>query len=485
MVHEMCCSLRPQSVRPPTHPPQTEKKTASAAQTSATASAAQGRATDVIQETQSFPEHSAAVEEHEAANDTELVNIASKYGINVPENHVLNDGHWLENDPDVTFEYEHAQEVTVETSNATPPEQNEEITVPDGHGEDFVLARRRKAQEILLKTDMSQYVVQMVDPDSGEQLYHAETPPEPQSDDFSKKTVDSWDAETLEKRIAGYRILMDKVAKQFFTAHDEAVRLQRRYTRMACMHKKMAYTLRARHTLNIVGPMTEELEKKYKEFNTKKLRSRALEMKLEPSQGELDDQEFYERSREMLQDIPVKNKMDMQNDKLVVLHMFKFKCEVCGQTYRTKDGLNSHLRRHTGEGYKCDLCSEYRFFSSDKSFRRHLKFHRNGEQYKICDYPGCGKKFEEMPQLKSHSKVHKEPDLPCRAHNNCDKKFKQNSERVKHELYFDSSDTYECPDCGNMFNSPFNLKAHVKRIHFYNLPIVPGAQCPPDSRRCS
>ena len=404
--------------------------------------------------------------------------------LSVPANHVLND-----QDPDVTFDYEHAGEVTVETetdvSITTPAEQNDEGTVPDGHGEDLLLACRRKAQEILLKTDMSQYLTNMVDPDSGEQLFHPETPPEPQSDDFSKTTVDSWDAQTLKKRISGYRILMDKVAKQFFTAHDEAVRLQRRYTCMACMHKKMAYTLRARHTLNIVGRMTEELEKKYKDFNSKKLRSRALEMKLEPSLGELEDQEFYDRSKEMLKDIPYKNRMDMQNDKLVVLHMFKFRCEVCGETYRTKEGLNSHLRRHTGEGYNCELCSEYRFFSSDKAFRQHLNFHKNGEQYKVCDYLRCGKKFEQMSQLKSHSKVHKEPDLPCQAHNNCGKKFKQNSERVKHELYFESADTFECPDCGNMFNSPFNLKAHVKRIHFYNLPNVPGAKCPPDARRCS
>ena len=144
--------------------------------------------------------------------------------------------------------------------------------------------------------------------------------------------------------ITGYRYLMDKVAKQFFHAHDEAVRLQRRYTRMAVTHKKMAYTLRARHTLNVVGPMTDELEKQFKDFNSKKLRNRALEMKLEPSQAELDDQEFYERTRSMLQDIPMKNKMDMKNDKLVVLHMYKHKCEVCGQTYRTKDGATCSFK---------------------------------------------------------------------------------------------------------------------------------------------
>ena len=434
-------------------------------------------------------------------NDAPLVDVAAKYGIHVPPNHILSNSEYLQQDPDMTFEYEHAGEVTMQTENENEnntaaaeqlhdvqsdvtPDVSSDVTVPDGH--DYVKdveARRRRAQEILMQTDLSEYVVQMVDPDTGEPLVHTQPAPEEESDDFSKQTIDSWSANDLEKRITGYRYIMDKVAKQFFTVHDEAVRLQRRYTRMAVTHKKMAYTLRARQTLNIVGPMTEELEKKYKDFNSKKLRSRALEMKLEPSQGELDDQDFYDRSREMLKDIPVKNRMDVTNDKLVVLHTFKYRCEVCGQTYRSKDGLNSHLRRHTGEGYTCELCSEYRFFSSEKAYRSHMKFHKDGENLHYCDEPGCGKGFEKKAQLKSHLKVHKPADLPCRAHKHCNKKFKQNGERVKHELYFESAQTFECPDCGSMHNSPYNLKAHVKRVHFYNLPIVPGASCPPDARK--
>ena len=418
------------------------------------------------------------------SNDLE---VAARHGINIQDNQVINNAQILDEDPDVTFDYEEADahvELAEETVNTTtqPAEQAATDNVPAGHDQlNSVESRRRRAQDILLQTDMSEYVVQMVDPDTGAPLEH--TPAfgtEDQSDDFSQKTIDDWDTDRLEKQIKGYRYLMDKVAKQFFHAHDEAVRLQRRYTRMAVTHKKMAYALRARHTLKVVGPMTEDLEKKFKDFNTKKLRTRALEMKLEPTQAELDDQEFYERSRSMLQDIPTKNKMDMKNDKLVVLHMFKHKCEVCGQMYRTKDGLHAHLRRHTGEGYRCELCSDDRFFSSDKSYRTHLTWHRNGEIYQFC--PVCNKRFELKQQLKSHEKVHKEPDLPCRAHSNCGKKFKQNGERVKHELYSDATQTYECPDCGSLHNSPFNLKAHVKRIHFYNLPIVPGAQCPPDAR---
>ena len=136
--------------------------------------------------------------------NTKDLEVAARHGKHLQENQVIDNASVLDEDPDITFDYEQADahvQLAEETVNTTTqsdaehgvPEHAEAI--PAGHDQlNSVESRRRRAQDILLQTDMSEYVVQMVDPDTGAPLEH--TPvnaPEEQSDDFSQKTIDNWE----------------------------------------------------------------------------------------------------------------------------------------------------------------------------------------------------------------------------------------------------------------------------------------------------
>ena len=102
-------------------------------------------------------------------------------------------------------------------------------------------------------------------------------------------------------------------------------------------------------------------------------------------------------------------------------------CNECKATFLTGEELKCHMELHT-----CKICK--RIFQKPAQVGIHIKVHKQNltshcdkSQYK-CDI--CGKIFDQMKHLKSHTISHSEVRLFCCE--NCAKTFKRKSDLKKH-----------------------------------------------------
>ncbi|XP_037722157.1 zinc finger protein 41-like [Drosophila subpulchrella] len=88
------------------------------------------------------------------------------------------------------------------------------------------------------------------------------------------------------------------------------------------------------------------------------------------------------------------------NDKL------SLNCSHCPKTFRTKSGLDTHIRTHTGERpfklqFKCSHCSKT--FPHISRLETHLRTHTGERPFK-CSH--CSRAFAFQPNLKRHLLTH-------------------------------------------------------------------------------
>ena len=161
------------------------------------------------------------------------------------------------------------------------------------------------------------------------------------------------------------------------------------------------------------------------------------------------------------------------------------KCAVCSKTFRTADGLHSHLVAHTKMFYRCPLCIERngsdRPFTSLKAFKHHLKWHSLSEPLYVC--PECGVEKEWQKNLDSHMTTHRPADLPCREHPNCKALFSFENERKHHERYGEAKQIFSCQQCSSVFKSYIKKELHDARFHtpggkHYKGPATESSQPP-------
>ena len=150
--------------------------------------------------------------------------------------------------------------------------------------------------------------------------------------------------------------------------------------------------------------------------------------------------------------------MDLSKYDVAILHTKKVRCELCGKTFNTKDGLKSHLNSHSGYFFQCEWCPDKRY-TAIKAFKKHLKFHASGDKMWICSEAGCSKEFENKQQLDSHSKCHSAPTLRCCVHKKCKALFKHSKERKHHELS-PIDNLYLCDVCFKGYKSKSGLERH-------------------------
>ncbi|XP_008627233.1 PREDICTED: zinc finger protein 131 isoform X2 [Corvus brachyrhynchos] len=133
-----------------------------------------------------------------------------------------------------------------------------------------------------------------------------------------------------------------------------------------------------------------------------------------------------------------------------------------------------HMKTHSAESYKCDICSKR--YLRESALKQHLTCHhldeggaskkqRPGKKIHICQY--CDKQFDHFGHFKEHLRKHTgEKPFECP---NCHEHFARNSTLKCHLTACQSGagakkgrkKLYECQVCNSMFNSWDQFKNHL------------------------
>jgi len=144
-------------------------------------------------------------------------------------------------------------------------------------------------------------------------------------------------------------------------------------------------------------------------------------------------------------------------------------CSQCEKSYSSKNTLNTHLKKHTGEIHQCKDCNKS--FSQRSSLTRHLKIH-SGEKPHQCNQ--CDTAFFRKSSLLNHLRKHTgEKPYHC---SECDFSFQGKDHLTRHlknhaivKSYFKSHLTkrnrekpYSCSQCDISFSRKYHLTRHLQ-----------------------
>lgn len=135
----------------------------------------------------------------------------------------------------------------------------------------------------------------------------------------------------------------------------------------------------------------------------------------------------------------------------------KYLCNICGQSFMTKNSLGGHRHVHTTQKkmFKCSVCSE-RFIT--KAMRNsHVQMMHVGVNRFRCTE--CDLKFHSKTALATHRTIHF-PQLKCPY---CQKEFSRRDSYKEHLLIHEGP-RHQCPHCPRAFTQMSNLRRHL-RIH--------------------
>ncbi|XP_007430518.1 zinc finger protein 131 isoform X2 [Python bivittatus] len=151
-----------------------------------------------------------------------------------------------------------------------------------------------------------------------------------------------------------------------------------------------------------------------------------------------------------------------------------FHCEKCNRTFKFLYHFKEHMKTHSTESYKCDLCNKR--YLRESALKQHLtcyhldegganKKQRPGKKIHVCQY--CDKQFDHFGHFKEHLRKHTgEKPFECP---NCHERFARNSTLKCHLTACQSGagakkgrkKLYECQVCNSVFNSWDQFKDHL------------------------
>ena len=134
-------------------------------------------------------------------------------------------------------------------------------------------------------------------------------------------------------------------------------------------------------------------------------------------------------------------------------HKRRFKCNRCGDEFKTLLDLQVHRHVHAHEKpFKCDFCGIG--FKVENNMREHRRIH-TGEKYK-CDV--CDKQFTQKPALYAHRKIHTDDGIRPFECDQCDKRFRTACQLKSHGLVHTEERPYNCDLCSKNYKYPRHLR---------------------------
>ncbi|CAG9098099.1 unnamed protein product [Plutella xylostella] len=133
-----------------------------------------------------------------------------------------------------------------------------------------------------------------------------------------------------------------------------------------------------------------------------------------------------------------------------------YQCELCGNIYKTRSILETHLKSHTGvKLYSCSVCPKRFTRAAHKIV--HMRAHMGIKPY-ICEI--CGRSSTKRQDLIRHLRIHSdEKKYNCPT---CDRKFKRSGDVHAHMRTHTGVRPFHCPNCDKCYTSQSGLRKHYK-----------------------